>query len=338
MPASLLASQFETLEPLEHDERGITIDVDQDIDSIVDDLCRVNRRARNRTGEPMTSHAGLQSPSWQQTPSCPSRSPPAGSWCWPRWPGIALIVVLITVAKLHPFLALIFGALTVGIVAGMNFADVLGLVRRRVRHHRGGRRHPDRARRDVRQAARGFRRRRRDRRHHRRPCVAARAAVGDGAGRLDHRPADVLRDRPRPADAGHLSGGQAVAAVPDHHRNPRAGRPFRDARAGATAPRSADRHRPAWRRSGHHPGARCRRGDPDGHRRRPAVRQAGRALGRRRRAGPLQRRRLRRPGNGGTALSRADRTARRAAPRPSRSASGAPPSASRCSAFCSPSR
>ena len=31
--------------------------------------------------------------------------------------GIALIVVLITVAKLHPFLALIFGALTVGLVA-----------------------------------------------------------------------------------------------------------------------------------------------------------------------------------------------------------------------------
>lgn len=39
--------------------------------------------------------------------------------------GIALIVVLITVAKLHPFLALIFGALTVGIVAGMNVGDVL---------------------------------------------------------------------------------------------------------------------------------------------------------------------------------------------------------------------
>jgi gluconokinase len=36
MPASLLASQFATLEPLEPDERGVTIDVDQDIDSIVD--------------------------------------------------------------------------------------------------------------------------------------------------------------------------------------------------------------------------------------------------------------------------------------------------------------
>jgi gluconokinase len=36
MPASLLASQFATLEPLEADEPGTTIDVDQDIDSIVE--------------------------------------------------------------------------------------------------------------------------------------------------------------------------------------------------------------------------------------------------------------------------------------------------------------
>jgi gluconokinase len=36
MPASLLASQFETLEPLGPDERGVTIDVDQDIDAIVE--------------------------------------------------------------------------------------------------------------------------------------------------------------------------------------------------------------------------------------------------------------------------------------------------------------
>jgi GntP family gluconate:H+ symporter len=38
---------------------------------------------------------------------------------------IALIVVLITVVKLHPFLALILGGLTVGIVAGENVNDVL---------------------------------------------------------------------------------------------------------------------------------------------------------------------------------------------------------------------
>jgi gluconokinase len=36
MPASLLASQFATLEPLRPDERGVAIDVDQDIDSIVE--------------------------------------------------------------------------------------------------------------------------------------------------------------------------------------------------------------------------------------------------------------------------------------------------------------
>ena len=36
MPASLLQSQFDTLEPLENDERGTVVDVDQDIDSIVE--------------------------------------------------------------------------------------------------------------------------------------------------------------------------------------------------------------------------------------------------------------------------------------------------------------
>ena len=40
MPASLLHSQFATLEPLEPDEHGITIDVDQSIDSIVAEYVR----------------------------------------------------------------------------------------------------------------------------------------------------------------------------------------------------------------------------------------------------------------------------------------------------------
>jgi gluconokinase len=35
MPATLLASQFETLEPLDHDERGVVIDIDQSIDAII---------------------------------------------------------------------------------------------------------------------------------------------------------------------------------------------------------------------------------------------------------------------------------------------------------------
>ena len=38
---------------------------------------------------------------------------------------IGLIVVLITWAKVHPFLALILGGLTVGIVAGQNINDVI---------------------------------------------------------------------------------------------------------------------------------------------------------------------------------------------------------------------
>ncbi|WP_319434652.1 gluconokinase [Mycobacterium sp. RTGN5] len=36
MPAALLTSQFDTLEPLDTDEHGISIDVDQSIDAIVD--------------------------------------------------------------------------------------------------------------------------------------------------------------------------------------------------------------------------------------------------------------------------------------------------------------
>ncbi|MBV5246854.1 MULTISPECIES: gluconokinase [Mycolicibacterium] len=36
MPAKLLQSQFQTLEPLEPDERGVVIDVDQSIDGIIE--------------------------------------------------------------------------------------------------------------------------------------------------------------------------------------------------------------------------------------------------------------------------------------------------------------
>lgn len=43
MPASLLASQFATLEPLEADERGTAIDVDQNIDSIVENYVSATR-------------------------------------------------------------------------------------------------------------------------------------------------------------------------------------------------------------------------------------------------------------------------------------------------------
>jgi gluconokinase len=42
MPASLLQSQFATLEPLDPDERGTAIDVDQNIDSIVDNYVELS--------------------------------------------------------------------------------------------------------------------------------------------------------------------------------------------------------------------------------------------------------------------------------------------------------
>ena len=44
MPASLLTSQFATLEPLEPDEHGLVIDVDQSVDAIVQEY--VDRRSQ----------------------------------------------------------------------------------------------------------------------------------------------------------------------------------------------------------------------------------------------------------------------------------------------------
>ena len=44
MPPSLLVSQFDTLEPLAPDENGVVIDVDQNIDSIVDQYVSLTRQ------------------------------------------------------------------------------------------------------------------------------------------------------------------------------------------------------------------------------------------------------------------------------------------------------
>lgn len=44
MPASLLASQFETLEPLAADENGVDVNVDQNIDSIVNEYLTLTQR------------------------------------------------------------------------------------------------------------------------------------------------------------------------------------------------------------------------------------------------------------------------------------------------------
>jgi gluconokinase len=48
MPASLLASQFATLEPLEADEHGLTIDADQNVDAIVDEFVARTTGQENR--------------------------------------------------------------------------------------------------------------------------------------------------------------------------------------------------------------------------------------------------------------------------------------------------
>jgi gluconokinase len=40
MPASLVRSQFDTLEPLEPDEHGMTIDVGQSIEAVVETFVR----------------------------------------------------------------------------------------------------------------------------------------------------------------------------------------------------------------------------------------------------------------------------------------------------------
>jgi gluconokinase len=47
MPASLLASQFDTLEPLEADEHGVVVDVDQDIDAVVENYLTRSTKQEN---------------------------------------------------------------------------------------------------------------------------------------------------------------------------------------------------------------------------------------------------------------------------------------------------
>src|SRR4051812_3494498 len=48
MPASLLSSQFETLEPLEPDERGVVVEVDGSVDQIVEQYLARNRPEEDR--------------------------------------------------------------------------------------------------------------------------------------------------------------------------------------------------------------------------------------------------------------------------------------------------
>ena len=128
--------------------------------------------------------------------------------------GIAVIVALITFAKLHPFLALTLGALTVGIVAGVDLTVAitsfttgfgttaagvgtliaLGAMFGKLLADSGG---AD----QIVDTIVG-------------KASPEGAALGDGRRRRDHRAADVLRDRPRAADAGDLPGRPPLAAAP----------------------------------------------------------------------------------------------------------------------------
>jgi O-antigen ligase len=77
--------------------------------------------------------------------------------------GIALIVLLITQLKLHPFLSLTIGSIAVGGLAGMQLKDTLVSFGAGGRVDGGQRRDADRRGRDVWPAARRLRRRRPDR-------------------------------------------------------------------------------------------------------------------------------------------------------------------------------
>lgn len=51
MPASLLTSQFQTLEPLQPDEHGIVIDVDQSVDAMVEEYVETRHHTDTETEE-----------------------------------------------------------------------------------------------------------------------------------------------------------------------------------------------------------------------------------------------------------------------------------------------
>ena len=228
----MLASQLETLEPLEDDEPGVTADLTDPVEQIIDHFVvdpRTHRRHPVNTAfltvEPISDASG-------------------GQLIAAALIGIAVIVVLITWLKVHPFLALTIGSILTGAVAGAELSKAvlsfsagvgatvasvgvliaLGAMFGKLLADSGG-------------AVR-------DRGHDRRPVQRAHAAVGDGAGRRPDRAADVLRDRPGAAGADHPAGRPAVRPAADEDRHPDARRPLgaarlRARRTPARSPRSA---------------------------------------------------------------------------------------------------
>ena len=223
--------------------------------------------------------------------AAPLVEPVAGGWqlVIAALLAIGLIVVLITWPKVHPFLALILGGLTVGMVAGREHQRRHHQLLHRLRYDGRGRRRADRARRHVRQAAGRLRRRRPDRRHDRRARLArgllpwAMAGVGALIGLPMFFEIGLVMLMP----VIYLVARRAQMSVITD-RYPHAGRPVGHARTGAAAPRPAGRDRHPRRRPRYDADARRPRRHPDRDRGRSAVRQVRRSLGRRTAAAPVR--------------------------------------------------
>ena len=111
---------------------------------------------------------------------CPLRSaaPARRSCSSPQLLGIATVVLLITAAKFHPFLALILGTARSASSPRCRLAAIIDSFTKGFGSTVGTRRAADRARGDGRQAARRLRRRRPDRRHDHRPGRRASGCPG----------------------------------------------------------------------------------------------------------------------------------------------------------------
>ena len=189
MPTALLDSQLATLEPLQADEAGLRLDLDAPVEQIVDRYLlaqpptpRSRAPPRGPTSlEPsdMTSSLLALAPSALAAADAPAI--PAGRLVPAALVGIARDRPADHQVQGPPLPGLTIGSLAVAAVAGVPMTNAVASFTTGFGSTAAGRGHPDRARRDVRQAPRRLRRRRPDRRHDRRPLQQPDAAVGDGA-------------------------------------------------------------------------------------------------------------------------------------------------------------